>query len=216
MKDHYKTLGVSNSATPAEIKKAYRALAVKYHPDKNPDNTLAEAAFKEIQEAYSILSNPEKRAIYDDERWLLGMGTKTRYTEAVTPGWLLRVSKELNESLSKMDTYRMSQRALKEYILLILSDAHLGVLLQHDDKDTNAAIIYELLKAGKKLEVQYLREIDERLVTLAATNKDLQQTISEYMESRMRKARQERLQPYFIMLITVLLCVLMYFYGRLH
>ncbi len=216
MKDHYKTLGVSHSATPTEIRKAYRTLAVKYHPDKNPDNSLAEAAFKEIQEAYSILSNPEKRTLYDDERWLLGMGTKSRYTEAVTPAWLLKVSKELNDSLAKMDTYRMSQRALQEYILLILSDAHLGVLLQHDDNDTSAAIIHELLNAGKKLEVQYLREIDERLVTLAATNKKLQQTISEYMEGRMRKARQERLQPYFIILITVLLCVLMYFYGRLH
>ena len=216
MKDHYKTLGIPPATSPAEIKKAYRVLAVKYHPDKNPDNALAEAAFKEIQEAYATLSNPEKRAIYDDERWLMGMGTKSRYTEAITPAWLLKVSKEFNDSLAKMDTYRMSQRALQEYILLILSDAHLGVLLQHDDKDTNAAIIHELLKAGKKLEVQYLRDIDERLVTLAATNKDLQHTISDYMEDRMRKARQERLQPYFIMLITVLLCVLMYFYGKLH
>jgi hypothetical protein len=216
MKDHYKTLGIPPAAAPTEIKKAYRVLAVKYHPDKNPDNTLAEAAFKEIQEAYSILSNPEKRAIYDDERWLMGMGSKTRYTEAITPAWLLKVSKELNDSLGKMDTYRMSQRALQQYILLILSDVHLGVLLQHDDATTNTAIIQELLRASKQLEIQYLREIDERLVTLAAKNTALQMAITTFMESRMRKARQERLQPYFIILITVLLCVLMYFYGKLH
>ena len=216
MKDHYKTLGVPPSANPTEIKKAYRVLAVKYHPDKNPDNTLAEAAFKEIQEAYAILSNPEKRAIYDDERWLMGMGSKTRYTEAITPAWLLKVSKELNDSLAKMDTYRMSQRALQQYILLILSDAHLGVLLQHDDATTNAAIIQALLRASKQLEIQFLREIDQRLVTLAAKDTALQLAITTFMESRMHKARQERLQPYFIILITVLLCVLMYFYGRLH
>ena len=216
MKDHYKTLGIPPATSPTEIKKAYRVLAVKYHPDKNPDNTLAEAAFKEIQEAYATLSNPQKRAIYDDERWLMGMGSKTRYTEAITPAWLLKVSKELNDSLAKMDTYRMSQRALQQYILLILSDAHLGVLLQHDDATTNTAIIQELLRASKQLEIQYLREIDERLVTLAAKDTTLQQAITTFMESRMRKARQERLQPYFIILITVLLCVLMYFYGKLH
>jgi len=216
MKDHYKTLGIQPATSPTEIKKAYRMLAVKYHPDKNPDNTLAEAAFKEIQEAYSILSNPEKRAIYDDERWLMGMGSKTRYTEAITPAWLLKVSKELNDSLAKMDTYRMSQRALQQYILLILSDAHLGLLLQHNDTTTNTTIIQELLRASKQMEIQYLREIDERLVTLAAKDTALQMAITTFMESRMRKARQERLQPYFIILITVLLCVLMYFYGRLH
>ena len=189
MKDHYKTLGIPPATSPPEIKKAYRVLAVKYHPDKNPDNALAEAAFKEIQEAYATLSNPEKRAIYDDERWLMGMGSKTRYTEAVTPSWLLKVSKELNDSLAKMDTYRMSQRALQQYILLILSDAHLGVLLQNDDASTNAAIIHELLRASKQLEIQYLREIDERLLTLAAKNTTLQLAITTFMESRMRKAR---------------------------
>lgn len=64
-KDYYKILGISKQASQDEIKKAYRKLAVKYHPDKNPDNKEAEARFKEISEAYDVLGDPEKRQKYD-------------------------------------------------------------------------------------------------------------------------------------------------------
>lgn len=64
-RDYYEVLGVERGANPQEIKKAYRRLAVKYHPDKNPDDPSAEEAFKEAAEAYSVLSDEDKRAVYD-------------------------------------------------------------------------------------------------------------------------------------------------------
>jgi DnaJ-class molecular chaperone len=64
-KDYYKILGVDKNATPAEIKKAYRKLARKYHPDVNPDNEQAEERFKEINEAHEVLTDSEKRSKYD-------------------------------------------------------------------------------------------------------------------------------------------------------
>lgn len=64
-RDYYDILGVSRSADQAEIKSAYRKLAIKYHPDKNPNNQEAEEKFKEAAEAYEVLSNPEKRQRYD-------------------------------------------------------------------------------------------------------------------------------------------------------
>jgi curved DNA-binding protein len=64
-KDYYKALGVDRKASEAEIKSAYRKLALKYHPDRNPDDKQAEEKFKEINEAYQVLSNPESRARYD-------------------------------------------------------------------------------------------------------------------------------------------------------
>lgn len=73
-KDYYKVLGVSSDAKPDDIKKAFRKLARQYHPDQNKHNTEAEARFKEISEANSVLSDPAKRKEYDDARRLFGGG----------------------------------------------------------------------------------------------------------------------------------------------
>ncbi len=64
-KDYYAILGIDKNASEEDIKKAYRKLAMQYHPDRNPDDTQAEEKFKEINEAYQVLSDPEKRARYD-------------------------------------------------------------------------------------------------------------------------------------------------------
>lgn len=64
-RDYYETLGVQRNATEAELKKAYRRMAMKYHPDRNPDNADAEEHFKEAKEAYEVLSDSQKRAAYD-------------------------------------------------------------------------------------------------------------------------------------------------------
>ena len=64
-KDYYKILGVDRKATEEDIRTAYRKLAMQYHPDRNPDNKQSEERFKEINEAYQVLSDPKKRAHYD-------------------------------------------------------------------------------------------------------------------------------------------------------
>ena len=73
-KDYYASLGVAKDADAAAIKKAYRKLARDLHPDKNPGNAEAEARFKEVSEAYDVLSDPAKRKEYDEARTLFGSG----------------------------------------------------------------------------------------------------------------------------------------------
>src|SRR2546426_857579 len=73
-KDYYSVLGVPASATQDEMKKQYRQLAAKHHPDKNPNDPKAAERFKEISEAYQVLGDPEKRKQYDQMRQLGAFG----------------------------------------------------------------------------------------------------------------------------------------------
>src|SRR5262245_27059925 len=82
-RDYYEILGVQRTAKEEEIKKTYRKLARKYHPDLNPNNKQAEEKFKEIQEAYEVLSDAEKRKKYDQ----LGANWKNGADFTPPPGW---------------------------------------------------------------------------------------------------------------------------------
>ena len=82
-KDFYKVLGVEKSVSDADLKKTYRKLARKYHPDSNQGDAKAEAMFKEVSEAYSVLSDPEQRKEYDQIR---AMGSGARFTAGDQPG----------------------------------------------------------------------------------------------------------------------------------
>lgn len=213
LKDHYKTLGVKPSAPQTEIKKAYRTLAVKYHPDKNPDSALCEVQFKEVNEAYSILSDSRKRAHYDEERWLSGMGQKTSYNEGVTPSWLKKVCVELNTSLAQMDTHRISQGTLQAYMMMILADAHLGILHTENDTTTNRHIVGELLKASDRLEYGRLHDVLSTLHIVAGNDTDAAQMISGYSAERKRQDMRERMFPFIVLGVTLALCAFMYFYA---
>ena len=83
-RDYYEIMGLPRTAKAEEIKKAYRKLARKYHPDLNPNNKQAEERFKEIQEAYEVLSDTEKRKKYDryGDRWGMAEAFEKAQAEA--------------------------------------------------------------------------------------------------------------------------------------
>ncbi len=89
-RDYYEVLGISRNASKEEIKKAYRKLAMKYHPDKNPNDKTAEAKFKEINEAYEVLKDDQKKAAYDrmgHAAFEHGMGGSGAYSSAAGAGF---------------------------------------------------------------------------------------------------------------------------------
>jgi len=216
LKDHYKTLGVLPSAPQQDIKKAYRQLAFQYHPDQNADNLFAEAHFKDLQEAYSILSHTEKRRKYDEERWLSGMSSRMQDQQTISPEWILKECTKLRLHISKIDTHRMSHGSLNSYILLILSDSHMAVLQKHGDTEINTAIVNELLIATEHLQAQYLDAIAAHLAQLAGADSNMQALIYKTTEKRKKQANISTWLPLYIIIVSVLLAMLMYLYGRRH
>ncbi|MBA3828511.1 MAG: J domain-containing protein [Taibaiella sp.] len=213
-KDHYRTLGISASATVAEIKKAYRALAFKYHPDTNVNNAFAEAHFREVQEAYSVLSDVHSRRKYDGECWLSGMSNRMQHRQAITPEWILKESNKLKKHISDIDTYRMSHAALQEYVLIILSDSHLAVLKNEGDEAIRATIINVLLHATERLELRYSHSVAARMLLLAEGAEESIRQIHSQLQEKEKKEQKRKGLPLVIILVTLALCVLMYLYGR--
>lgn len=213
--DYYKTLGVHIDATMQEIKKAYRLLALKYHPDKNPESQFADHHFQEIQLAYSILSDTKKRKQYDEERYFAGL-TAQRSPVKITADWLLIECKKLNAHLLKVDSYSMNHQALHDYILLLLSDSHLSIIEKENNTEVNKQIIKELLKAIEKMKYNYYEAIISKLVLIADKNSDLISIIFNVKAKRKNQNQTERNLPIIILIITLFLCLLMYFYSNRH
>lgn len=214
LKDYYQILGIAPVAGTEEIKKAYRALAFKYHPDQNPDSPFAEAQFKEIQEAYSIVSNKAKRQKYDEERWLSGMSNRARDKQEISPQWILHECRKMSKHMMHIDTYRMSHRSLSEYIFLLLSDAHMAVLQQQETNEINEDIIKEVLISTKNLQYQYIPDIADRLKILAKGNNDVIEFINLSIKERRKANSWDKYMPLFVIIITLLLCAVMYVYAR--
>jgi hypothetical protein len=214
VKDYYTILGVPTNASLQEVKKAFRTLAHQYHPDKqtSTDSAFATIHFKEIQEAYAVLSDEKKRKIYDEERYFAGLTSK-REPASINGSWILIQAKKLSAHMAYVDSYRMSHKALYDYVLLLLSDSHLAVLQHEYDIATNKAIVVEVLSSIKNIEYRYFQVLAARLSTLAGTQNEIHQLIYLAEQNRRKEARQQQALP-IIIIISLLLCLLMYIYNK--
>jgi len=213
-KDYYQVLKIAPQATLADVKKSYRALAYQYHPDKNPDNEYTVLYFHEIQEAYETLSHPHKRAAYDEERWLAGFAQK-KTSQPITSQWVYTESIKLANHVASIDTYRMSHHALNQYVMMLLGDASMAILKTENNQENNHNITREILNATIRLDYRHFVDVKARLLSLAG-NHEASLAIIAAEEKRKRKEMiWLKLKPYFILLLSVLLCLLMIGYVRL-
>ena len=196
-----------------EIRKSYRRLAMKFHPDKNPDNHLAASHFIEIQEAYETLSDHEKRIRYNHERWY-SPGFARNPEMAPTPLSILLESRKFKKHVDRIDVFRMDHEALQFHLLQLLSPMHLSVLTVDHEEGINHELIRNCLHMMRFLKLNATIPVIQQLKTLAGNDAVHLQLIEHFERSRKRDLVWYKLRPYVVALVTLLICVFIFLMSR--
>ncbi|HEV8286188.1 MAG TPA: J domain-containing protein [Chitinophagaceae bacterium] len=214
MKDYYSILEIPPHSTLAEIKQAYRRLAMIYHPDKTKNDPYTNVKYKEIREAYEILSNPIKKESYLQERWYnQSMGKKTM-NEAATPVSILKLSLELEKYVSRLDVHRMNKEGLFNYINELLSFSTIEKLKQFNEIGINRQIITTILTVLKSLPLQMAKPLATLLVQLAGDDEAALQRIDIFLQHHKKNFLWNKYQILVIIFLTLLVCLLIYFTSK--
>ena len=213
LKDYYQILQIEPQSTLAEIKQAFRRLAMVYHPDKNPNDKYAEAQFNDIKEAYEILTNPVRKENYLQQRWYNQSIGKRRTAQAITPVSILKLVLELEQYVSRLDVHRMNKEGLSNYVDELLSTGTIEKLRQFNEPEINRQIITSTLSAMQPLTMKFIGNLPERLRTLADDETSLHR-IKNFLKNRKKAFLWERYKVAVIILFTVFICLLIYFTSK--
>jgi curved DNA-binding protein CbpA len=214
LKDYYSILKLEPSASLPEIKKAYRKLALQFHPDKNQQDPYAAAQFSEIKKAYEVLTNPSKKEYYLQQRWYDQSIGKRKTKDIITPVTILKQALELEKYVSTLDVFRMDKEGLQQYMLEILSDSNIEALKKFNEPDTNREIITTILKAMRPLPQLYTVPVISPLKKLAGEDESARAAVITFIQKTAKKSRREKYSLIIIILATLILCLLIWLAGR--
>jgi hypothetical protein len=212
VKTHYSVLGIAQQATPEEVKKTYRQLALLYHPDRAPDNPLAYARFLEIQDAYSVLSNERLRRQYDEELFFSSLSGR-RPGHQPTSQWLLEQSSNLRRHMTLVDTDRMNHAALQQYVANLLTPSNLAVLETEASIEVRHTFVGHVLDALRALHYQRLLALAPVLTAVADFDPALQKTLETLIARRRIAYLTDKLAPWAVVMVALALCAMMYLFA---
>jgi curved DNA-binding protein CbpA len=213
-KDYYSILKLEPSATLPEIKKAYRKLALQFHPDKNQYDPYAAVQFSEIKEAYEVLTNPTKKEYYLQQRWYDQSIGKRKKQDIIIPVTILKLALELEKYVSTLDIFRMDKEGLQQYMLEILSDSNIETLEKFNETETNKQIIIIILKAMRPLPQSYTMPVIAQLKKLAGEDESARAAVIAFTQKTAQKRLKEKYSLIIIITVTLILCLLIWLAGR--
>lgn len=214
LKDYYTTLGIPASASLEQVKKSFRVLAHRYHPDKNPGSAVAEASFKEIHEAYEILSDPEKREEYNYKRWYNRTIKEPFVKEAITPAAILDQCMHLYKYLQTVNALRINFDGLSYHIRQLLNEQNIAILQQGNDEKVNLAIIEKLVAPASLLPISYIGPIADLLLRIAGNNTGQIAIVAMFVKKQQQADAWHRYRTVLVVFVTLLICIVIYFISR--
>jgi molecular chaperone DnaJ len=211
IKDYYEILEIPAGASGAMIKKAYRKLAMRYHPDKNVGNPYAAHHFQEILEAYEVLSNPVRRNEYHLKRWQYPeMGGMANESEALTPELLLQEATKLANQVKGIDIFRMNSAALNTRLEQLLNDHHLTMLKENESAQTRIQIIQVLIPVASLLPFPPYQQIHRKLLEIAGDNPEPIELLQEDFRIKKQQFLWDKYKGFLMIIIALILCYLIY------
>lgn len=205
-KDYYKILNVKPDATATSIKQSYRKLAMKYHPDRNPQDDLSAAVFSEIAEAYSVLSNSSARKDYNNQRYYTAAGEYSKPAETIDT--LLSKATHLKKQVANINPFRFNSDALLYSIKQILPH-DLEALLTTNELQQN--FFLEIIAGcSNRLTSSQLKNLYEIMQPLFKKHNWLQQQLNTLIKQQAKKESWEKYKIILAVIITLLLCAVIF------
>lgn len=210
-KDYYNILQIDPSSSIEEIKRAYRKLAMEFHPDRNLNNSESTAWFREIQEAYSVLSDPIQRERYHRERWL-SKTPNQQYTppKPSTPLQFMQKVLELERFVYTHDKYRLDKIGLLAYLENLLSDETIDLLLKNEDEQMNSKIFQLLLAAASPLNYKQIQSITDPLTQLAERDATSKRELERFIQTKKNEFLFDKYKVLITILIAIAICVFIF------
>lgn len=214
IKDYYKILELPTTASHQEIKRSFRRLAQQYHPDKNNGSHMAAARFREIHEAYQVLSDPKKREAYHYQRWYVRSTGKPFASAPLTPAHILQECRILEKYVASMNIFHIRFDAVSLHIRELLTPNAIGILHERNDAVITREIIQSVLTSAHPLPKRYFIPVAELLLKLAGYDATAQSTIEQALMEKKQRHMWDKYKWVVMLIITATICWLMYRYGK--
>jgi DnaJ-class molecular chaperone len=194
LKDYYSTLELPPSASADDVKRAYRRLAQVYHPDKTGNDPYARARFGAIKEAYEILSNPQQKEQYLQERWYAHSQGRTEPLAPLTPESFLQRLLQRERHIYQIDLYRSDFASIVEQLQDFYSDEVITMIHSFGDDAAKKEIMQTLLTRLMKLD----------------KGKAWQQSLQRIARQSRQDANWQKWSPWLAALAAILLCLMIF------
>ncbi len=210
-KDYFLILGLKPDASIQEIKKAYRKHALLYHPDTTQNDAEKTLAFEIIQEAYEVLTHPEKRLLFLQEKWYRKSQGITEAPVQITPGSILQYILNMYRTIRNSDINRIYYNTVEQSLLDIFTEEHIQRLNKHNDPAALKEIQHILLQIMKLLPLKNFSSLTHPLLSLNSGDIHIPYQVKKIMHIKKNNAFIEKYKFLAILVIVLLLCSIIYF-----
>ncbi len=211
--DHFAVLGLDPSASPDEIKSAYRQLVRQHHPDVNQQDLKATDRFRSIQLAYETLSKPHLRAAYLEKRWYAQYRNESLRSKPLTLDGVLRECIELERFVASLDTYRMDRNGLHEHIRQRIQDWQ-TIQLDSSEQQTIEQILHLVTRCAANLEIRQAESIQDTLREWLRSNQCDELLNEQWLIKKRRFDTWQKRMPLIMLLVTIILSLVIWMAGR--